>query len=76
MTSQLSTIAIITANPESAIAKEADILIELKAKLNGKEPLGSLFEQSTLLYLDSLVIELMKVLGKSNEEMRRLHANL
>ncbi len=69
-------IAIITSNPRSPIAKLAGIFVRLNTSVNGKEPLGSLFEQAALLYLDSLVIELMKRTGKTNKEMRKMHANL
>ena len=39
-------------------------------------PLGSIFENNTMIFLDSLVVELMHRLGKTEEEMRELHATI
>lgn len=40
------------------------------------QPMGSLFEQGLLLYLESLVLKHMQTLSVTNEQMRGLHANL
>jgi 6-phospho-3-hexuloisomerase len=37
-------------------------------------PLGTLFEISAMIFLDSLIVELMKRLKKTEEEMRARHA--
>ena len=39
-------------------------------------PLGSIFENNAMIFLDSLIVELMHRLGKTEEEMRRLHATI
>ncbi|UCE17029.1 MAG: 6-phospho-3-hexuloisomerase [Candidatus Bathyarchaeota archaeon] len=39
-------------------------------------PLGSIFENNCMLFLDSLIVELMHRLGKTEEEMRRRHATI
>ena len=39
-------------------------------------PLGSIFENNCMVFLDSMVVELMHRLGKNEEEMRKLHATL
>ncbi len=39
-------------------------------------PLGTLFEITTMVFLDSIVAELMKRLGKSEEDLRKVHANI
>ena len=39
-------------------------------------PLGSIFENNAMIFLDSLVVELMHRLGKTEEEMRKLHATI
>ena len=39
-------------------------------------PLGTLFEASTLVFLDSLIVELMVRLGKTESEMRTRHATV
>ena len=37
-------------------------------------PMGTLFENSTMVFLDSLIVELMDRLGVSEDEMKRRHA--
>ncbi len=39
-------------------------------------PLGTLFEDTTLVFLDGVVVELMHRLGKSEDELRARHANI
>ncbi|MCC6034844.1 MAG: 6-phospho-3-hexuloisomerase [Desulfurococcaceae archaeon] len=39
-------------------------------------PLGTLFEATTLIFLDGLVVELMNKLGVSESELREKHANI
>jgi 6-phospho-3-hexuloisomerase len=39
-------------------------------------PLGSIFENNSMIFLDSLVVELMHRLGKTEEQMRKLHATI
>ncbi len=39
-------------------------------------PLGTLFEITTLIFLDALIAELMKRLGKTEEDLRKVHANV
>jgi len=62
----------ITSSDESHIAKEADLIIEIKAK-KSKQPMRSLFEQSALVYLDGIVIKLMKELKITEKEMWKKH---
>lgn len=39
-------------------------------------PLGTLFEDTTMLFLDGVTVELMKKLGKTEEDLRNEHANI
>ncbi len=39
-------------------------------------PLGSTFENNCMIFLDSLIVELMHRLGKTEEEMRKFHATI
>jgi len=39
-------------------------------------PLGTLFENTALAVLDGVIVELMKKLGKSEEELAHRHANI
>ncbi len=62
----------ITSNPSSSIAKESDLQIILNAK-KSKQPLRSLFEQSALIYLDSIIMLLMKKMDISEKDMWKKH---
>ncbi len=66
----------ITSHENSPLAKYATLTFVLKPKNDRKElaPLGTLFEDSAVIFLDSLVAELMKKLNQSEEDMRRRHA--
>lgn len=68
----------ITSNKNSSIAKKSSTVIVLKGKtkVSGKsiEPLGSLFEQSTLIFLDAVVLGIMK--KGSEKKMKKRHATL
>jgi len=39
-------------------------------------PLGTLFEDTTMIFLDSLIVELMSILGVSEKDMSNRHANI
>jgi len=39
-------------------------------------PLGTMFEISASIFLDSLIVELMSQLGETEGELRRRHATL
>ena len=73
-------VACVTAEAKSTVAKKSDIAIILKGKTKEKgesiEPLGSLFEQSALIFFDAVIIGLMKKAGKGEKEMRGRHASL
>ncbi len=64
----------ITTNNFSGITRDSKFILEIPAMTNSKmEPLGSLFEQSVLLYLDSITVALMAKLGKSPFELRKYY---
>lgn len=68
----------ITANPDSHIARFADLPIILKPdKKNSKlAPLGTLFEASAWIFLDGIIAELMERKGENEESMKKRHATL
>jgi len=39
-------------------------------------PLGTLFEDTTLIFLDGIIVELMNRLGVTEEELMNRHANI
>ncbi|MCD6473557.1 MAG: SIS domain-containing protein [Thermoplasmata archaeon] len=68
----------ITANPDSHIARFADLPIILKVgkKRADLAPLGTLFEASAWIFLDGMIAELMERKGEDEESMRKRHATL
>jgi 6-phospho-3-hexuloisomerase len=63
----------------TAEALKADLIVRLPleaAKTETAQPMGSLFEQALLLYLDHVVLLLMRELKKTVEDMERIHSNL
>lgn len=57
--------------------KEEDYLVrQILGESETLSPLGSIFENNCMIFLDSMVVELMHRLGKTEDEMRKLHATL
>ncbi len=78
-------LATITIFPEAFIGSLADAVIkvpgvtpksDLENHVTSIQPMGSAFEQLSWLICDTLVAILMDRLGRTEEEMFRLHANL
>ena len=79
-------ILLLTIDPTSPLADSADHVVRIPAstpKLEGKDaklasiqPMGSLFEQSLFVILDTLILLLMKRSGEPVERMFGRHANL
>lgn len=68
----------ITSSPSSKLAhiSNSKIVVTVKKECKSGEiaPLGTIFEDSVLLFLDSLVPELMKKMGVTEDDMRKNHA--
>jgi len=57
--------------------KEEDYLVrQILGESETLSPLGSIFENNCMVFLDSMVVELMHRLGKTEDEMMKLHATL
>ena len=74
-------VVLLTTNTDSAIGKIAETIVKLPAGTKhdvegSKQPLGSLFEQASLIFLDSVVLPLMDAFHINEETMQRNHANL
>lgn len=78
-------IALITINPESTIAKLADVVIEISApspksakegEIKSIQPMGSLFEQSEGIFMDISIMMLMERKGLDSDTMFGRHANM
>lgn len=78
------TIAAITISPNSTIGELADIVVKLpgvtKDQSQGDyktiQPMGSLFEQTMLLFYDALILSFMNKKGLDSNKMYGKHANL
>lgn len=79
----MSSIALTTADT-STLAREADAVIVLKGNSKFRkendcgsvQPMGALFEQELLIYLDSLILDMMELGLTSADRMKQKHANL
>lgn len=78
-------IALITINPESSIAKMADVVIEISApspksakegEIKSIQPMGSLFEQSEGIFMDIAIMMLMERQELDSDTMFGRHANM
>ena len=78
-------LALVTAVRESSIGGMADIVVKISAPtpknslasaFSSIQPMGSLFEQSLLLFLDAVIIRLMEAQGNDSKTMFTRHANL
>ncbi len=71
-------VALITANAHSKLASASSIVVELPIQKDEDRPkyapLGTLFEASAFLLLDSMVPVLMQRLDQTEHMMRRRHA--
>jgi 6-phospho-3-hexuloisomerase len=71
-------VAVVTMAPDTPLAESADIVATIPVAEGGpsKQPLGTLFEQSLLVYLDAVVVLLKRLLHKTEKAMRKRHTNL
>lgn len=74
-------LVVVTERKNSRITKFADVAIILSAECTDKErkklaPLGTLFEAGAWILLDSIIAELMKSKGETEESMQSRHATL
>ena len=78
-------IALITINPESTIAKLADVVVEISAPspksakqgdIKSIQPMGSLFEQSEGIFMDISIMMLMEKRNLESDTMFGRHANM
>ena len=78
-------IALITINPESTIAKLADVVVEISAPspksakqgdIKSIQPMGSLFEQSEGIFMDISIMMLMEKRNLDSDTMFGRHANM
>lgn len=82
----------VTSHADSPLAILSDQVVEIKGRtkedpdidytrrqITGEfemAPLGTMFELSSAIFLDSVIAELMKLMGKSEVDLRKRHANV
>lgn len=80
----------VTTDPNSTVGENADVVVNIESKskvpwkyytshvLKGNyddlAPMGTLFEDSTLLFLDGIIAAFMVRLGKKENDLKKLHA--
>ncbi len=77
-------VAAVTITPDSTIGQLADFVVQLpgvtKDKSEGTiqtvQPMGSLFEQTMLLFYDAVILRYMEKKGLDSDKMYGKHANL
>jgi len=78
-------VLLLTIDPDSPIGKMADFSVKFPApseKVKGGgyavsiQPLGALFEQSLLIFMDSLIVTIMNRSNQTSSIMFKNHANL
>jgi len=75
---------VVTAQPEGAAPRSADVVIELPAQTMASDrggpasllPMGSLYEAAQLVFFDLISILLREKTGQSPDQMRARHTNL
>ncbi|SMQ86669.1 6-phospho-3-hexuloisomerase [Bacillus sp. OV166] len=79
-----ASVAVVTISPESTIGKLSDVAIKIPAKPKAGadsdyktiQPMGSLFEQTLLLFFDAVILRIMSKKGLESGVMYGRHANL
>ncbi len=74
----------ITSNKDSTLAKIADIILYIKAKIKTEKdeelskiaPLGTMFELTVMIFLDALIAELMSLRNLTEKDLENRHAVL
>ncbi|MEH7378307.1 6-phospho-3-hexuloisomerase [Neobacillus drentensis] len=77
-------VAVVTISPESTIGKLSNLAIKIPAKPKAGadsdyktiQPMGSLFEQTLLLFFDAVILRIMNKKGLESGVMYGRHANL
>lgn len=70
-------LALITANANSTLAKLADCVVIIPFDNHQSvQPMGTLFEQTSFLLYDSIILSLMAAQGETSQSMKQRHADI
>lgn len=68
----------VTANRNSNLSLNSDRIVLIRPRIDDESrrmaPLGTVFEDATMLFFDTIVPELMQKLGSDEQDMRNHHA--
>ena len=68
---------VVVVKGRTKIAKRKDYIArQMRGEMEPLSPLGTMFENACMVFLDSLIVELMARLGLTEEDIRRGHPNL
>lgn len=71
-------VIVFTSSPKSKLAHVGNIVVPImiyeKSRKKNLAPLGTLFEDSTMILLDGIIVGMMEKLGETEESMRNRHA--
>jgi 6-phospho 3-hexuloisomerase len=79
--SEEAQVLLVTGNPESTLGKIADKTFQIGPSsrvlsTNKILPLGSRFELSTMIFFETVILNLMEKLALEEDNLREWHANL
>jgi 6-phospho-3-hexuloisomerase len=70
-------VVVLTGRTKMGWPREEDYLTrQILGEREPLSPLGSIFENNCMIFLDSLIVELMYHLNKTEDELRRMHATI
>jgi 6-phospho 3-hexuloisomerase len=74
-------IASVTSNPNSSLGKISDLVVVIPKVPKVEEygslvPLGTFFEDTTLVFTDAIISELMAILNKGEKDLKKRHTVL
>ncbi len=70
-------VVVVSGRTKAGWPREADYFVrQLMGEREPLTPLGSIFENNCMIFLDSLIVELMARLGKTEREIKERHATI
>jgi len=70
-------VVVVSGRTKKGWPRQEDYLVrQLLGEREPLSPLGSIFENNCMIFFDSLIVELMGRMGKTENELRKLHATI
>ena len=71
-----SKIIAITSYPDSTLEQRSDLVIQISGLHQSLSPMGTIFEISALIFLDSIIAQMMQDLGQTEKDLKARHTVL